>query len=67
MFGVVIAFMDFNPVDMFDSTWAGLKYFKFFFESNDIATVLRNTLLYNLVFIFLKQFLSVLVALGLYE
>ena len=62
MFGVVIAFMDFNPVDMFDSTWAGLKYFKFFFESNDIATVLRNTLLYNLVFIFLKQFLSVLVA-----
>lgn len=67
MFGVVIAFMDFNPFDMFRSEWVGWENFRYIFESNDIFRVIRNTLLYNLVFIFLRQFLSVLVALGLYE
>ena len=52
---------------VFHSSWAGFKYFEYFFTSNDAFLVLRNTLLYNLAFIFLKQFLCVFVALGLYE
>lgn len=68
MFGVVIAFKDYNYVDgIFGSSWAGLKYFKYFFASNDAAVVIRNTLLYNVLFLFLKQFLCVFVALMLYE
>ncbi len=68
MFGVVIAFKDYNYVDgIFGSEWAGFKHFEYFFTSNDATVILRNTLLYNLVFLFLKQFLCVLVAIFLYE
>ncbi len=68
MFGVVIAFKDYNYVNgIFGSEWVGFKYFEYFFTSNDAAIVLRNTILYNVVFLFLKQFLCVLVALLLYE
>lgn len=68
MFGVVVAFKDYNYVDgIFSSQWVGFKYFKYFFASNDIVYILRNTLLYNILFMFLKQFLCVLVAVLLYE
>lgn len=68
MFGVVIAFKDYNYFDgILGSDWVGFKYFEYFFTSNDAAVILRNTILYNVVFLFLKQFLCVLVAIFLYE
>lgn len=52
MFGVVLAFKDFNYLDgIFGSKWAGLDNFKFLFISNKLWPLTRNTLLYNLAFI----------------
>ena len=68
MFGVVIAFKDYNYVDgILGSPWVGFEHFKFFFESNEAALLLRNTILYNVLFILLGTFLKVLVAILLYE
>lgn len=68
MFGVVIAFKDYNYVDgILGSPWVGFEHFKFFFESNEAAVLLRNTILYNVLFILLGTFLKVLVAILLYE
>ena len=51
MFGVVIAFKDYNYIDgIIGSDWVGFKYFKFFFESNDATIVIRNSILYQLWF-----------------
>ena len=45
MYGVLIAFKDFRVnLNILGSPWAGLKYFKMFFESNIFATVIENTL-----------------------
>ena len=68
MFGVVIAFKDYNYIDgILGSPWIGFENFKFFLESNDFAIVMRNTLLYNVAFLIIKTFLNILVALLLYE
>lgn len=68
MFGVVIAFKDYNyTAGILGSPWAGFKHFKYFFTSNDAGVILRNTILYNLLFLILGTFLKVLVALLLYE
>lgn len=68
IFGTVIAFKDYNYMDgILGSEWAGFKYFQYFFTSNDVGLVLRNTILYNLLFLILKQLLCVIVAILLYE
>ena len=68
MFGVVIAFKDFkNSRGIFDSEWIGLENFKYFFSSNDVFTVIGNTVGYSLVMLFLQVTLSVIIALFLYE
>ena len=52
MFGIVIAFKDFNyRKGIFGSEWCGLDNFKFLLESGDLAMMLRNTIAYNIVFI----------------
>lgn len=49
MFGVQIAFRDFNhALGIFHSPWVGLKYFKKFFHSYQCARVIRNTLIISL-------------------
>ena len=46
MYGVIIAFQDFQPLKGFNgSPWAGLKHFRTLFELRDFGTILRNTLL----------------------
>jgi putative aldouronate transport system permease protein len=54
MAGIVIAFEDFKvSKGMFDSGWAGLKWFHLLFESPDFWKAFRNTLiisLYKLIF-----------------
>lgn len=52
MFGVVIAFKDYNLIDGFmGSEWVGLKYFKYIFMGSDpkIFLVFRNTLYISLI------------------
>lgn len=68
MFGIIIAFKNFNYADGFlHSPWSGLKNFEFLFKSADAWTITRNTIGYNLVFIFLGLFIAVATALLLNE
>ncbi|MFC3800254.1 ABC transporter permease [Cohnella sp. GCM10012308] len=44
MFGIVIAFEDFNPGQgFFGSEWIGLENFKYMFDLNDTAQIFGNT------------------------
>lgn len=56
MFGIQIAFKDYRVVDgIFGSPWAGMKYFKMFFDSPNFSIVLRNTVflsVYNIALSF---------------
>ena len=66
--GVVIAFKDYNyRSGIFGSPWAGFKYFKYFFESNDALRVISNTMIYSVVFHIIGTVAAVLVAVLLYE
>jgi putative aldouronate transport system permease protein len=68
MGGVFIAFKNINYIDgIFRSPWVGFENFKFFFTSNDAWLVIRNTLGYNIVFIAVGTFLSVVFAILLNE
>lgn len=66
MFGLIIAFKNFKTVggksfiyNVLHSEWAGWKNFEFLIKSNDLYVILRNTILYNLVFILLGLLFSV--------
>lgn len=52
MFGISIAFknLDYSK-GIFGSDWVGLRNFEFLFKTNDFFIMMRNTLLYNIVFI----------------
>lgn len=68
MFGIQIAFRQYNAVDgVYGSPWVGFKNFEFLFKTNDAFVMVRNTLLYNLVFIALGTVLAVAVAIILNE
>ncbi|MCI1990918.1 MAG: ABC transporter permease subunit [Oscillospiraceae bacterium] len=67
MFGVIIAFKNFRINGNFlqsviTSRWVGLKNFKYLFASKDTLTMLRNTVGYNVIFIVLGTFVSVVLA-----
>lgn len=70
MFGIVLALKDYKIVDgtksflynLFHSEWAGLKNFEYFIKLRDFPQILRNTLLYNIVFIVLDIVLPVTLA-----
>lgn len=69
MFGLIIAFKDYkiSPghgflYSLFASEWAGFGNFKFFFKSNAFGMLLRNTVLYNIVFIILGTVIPVTLA-----
>lgn len=68
MFGIIIAFKNYTVNGGFlhsimTSAWSGLDNFKFLFSSNDIWIILRNTILYNAVFIILNIVIPVTLAL----
>lgn len=68
MFGVVLAFKDFNfTKGIWGSSWVGFSNFKFFFTSSDAMQVTRNTILLNLCFITLTNVVSIAFALMMYE
>ena len=61
MFGVIIAFKNYKPLpgvsfiyNLFEKCeWSGLQNFQFLFSSSYFHTMMRNTLVYNLIFIVL--------------
>ncbi|MFC5404085.1 ABC transporter permease [Cohnella soli] len=68
MFGVVIAFKDYNPVKgVWASDWVGLKNFEFFFKSDAMWRVTFNTIFYNVLQIVLVTSLSILFSILLQE
>ncbi|WP_339321629.1 ABC transporter permease subunit [Paenibacillus sp. FSL W8-0194] len=66
--GAVIAFKDYRYdtdgflASILRSDWVGFKNFEYLFKTEDAFIIVRNTLLYNAVFIVLGTVLSVLVA-----
>lgn len=66
--GIYVAFVKYNYRDgIFGSKFIGLDNFKFLMTSGKLLTLTRNTILYNLAFILLGNFLAVFVAILLNE
>ena len=66
--GLFIAFKNINYTKgIFGSDWNGLDNFKFLFASGDAWLITRNTILYNLAFIFLNMVVGVTLAILLNE
>ena len=74
MFGLIIAFKKYQIfprqsflANLFMSDWVGFDNFKFFINNNTFGMLLRNTLLYNLVFIVLNIVIPVALAMMINE
>ena len=68
MFGVVLAFKDYNYQDgIWGSAWVGFKNFEFFFKSDVFVELVRNTLFNNFLFIIAGILSALTVAILLYE
>ncbi|MGE8204630.1 ABC transporter permease [Heyndrickxia sp. NPDC080065] len=73
MFGQILAFKKFriDPDGFFASVihseWVGWDNFKYLFSTNDAFLITRNTILYNLIFIFLGLVAAVTTAILLSE
>ncbi|MBP3216825.1 MAG: sugar ABC transporter permease [Lachnospiraceae bacterium] len=66
--GLQIAFKNFNfAKGMWDSPWIGFKNFEFLFKSKDAFVMVRNTLLYNIAWIFIGMVIGVGAAILLNE
>ena len=63
MFGLIIAFKNFRFSDgILGSEFVGLRNFEFLFRTKDAFVITRNTILYNVAFIFLNMFFSIALA-----
>lgn len=63
IFGIILAFKKINlRLGILGSPWYGLKNFSYLFKSNDLWIMLRNTIGYNLIFIFFGMVLGVTLA-----
>ncbi len=68
MFGVVMAFKNFNPnLGIFGSEWVGFDNFKFFFMSDDFGILMRNTLGYSIAFLITGNVGAILFAILCYN
>lgn len=74
MFGLIIAFKQYRVFpgknflqNLLASDWAGFNNFKFFIQNNTFGMLMRNTLLYNLVFIVLGIVIPVSLAMMINE
>jgi putative aldouronate transport system permease protein len=73
MFGIVIAFKRYRMIPgkgflyslFFGSDWVGLENFRFLFLNPQMGIAVRNTLLYNLVFLILGTVLPVVLAIAM--
>lgn len=68
MTGVVMAFKKYNYAGgIWGSPWNGFENFRFFFKSGQAGTVIRNTVLYNIMFIVVGTVTQIAVAVFLTE
>lgn len=68
MTGVVLAFKKYNYAGgIWGSPWNGFNNFRFFFMSGQAGTVVRNTVLYNIMFIVVGTVTQIAVAVFLTE
>lgn len=68
MGGLIIAFKNYRyDLGIFGSDWAGLKNFKFFFESDAFFRITRNTLVMNGIFIVVGLVCALGLAILLFE
>lgn len=68
MFGLVIAFKDYNPfLGVFDSPWVGLENFKNFFATGDFWRLFRNTLMLGVLNLLWSFPITIIFALMLNE
>ena len=68
MLGIVIAFKQLNfAKGIMASPWAGFSNFKFLFATKDAWVITRNTLLYNIVFIFVNMVVGIAIAILICE
>ncbi len=68
MYGVQIAFRDFNPgVGILESKWVGTKYFEMFFTSPQFAKLLLNTFSISIYTILANAPIPIVLALALNE
>lgn len=66
LYGVQIAFRDYNPtLGFMGSPWVGMKYFKRFFESPYFVTTLRNTFILSIYSLIAGTPIPILLALAL--
>ena len=66
MGGLILAFKKYDVTKgIFGSDFNGLDNFKFLFASSDTFRIIRNTVLYNIVFIFTNMILAVVLSLML--
>lgn len=68
MFGLILPFKDYKySKGIFHSDWVGLKNFEYLFKSSDVMSATVNTIVYNLLFIFIGTVIGLVLALMLYE
>lgn len=68
LYGLLLPFKDYKyNLGIWNSPWVGFDNFEFLFKGDVLRRVLRNTILYNFVFIALGTAVSVVVALLLRE
>lgn len=68
LYGLILPFKEFSVTrGIIKSPWCGLKNFKFLVKSKTILLAIRNTVLYNLVFIVVGTAVAIIIALFLYE
>ena len=68
MFGILIAFKNVNfSVGVIKSPWVGLQNFEFLFATKDAFLMIRNTVLYNVVWIAMGLVISVTIAIFMAE
>ena len=68
MFGILLAFKKMNfSVGVLQSPWCGLQNFEFLFKTKDAWIMIRNTLLYNIVWIAMGTVIAVFIAILMAE
>jgi len=68
LYGLLLPFKKYIPSKgFFGSPWVGIENFKFLMDNDAVTVATRNTILYNIAFIILGLFMSVLIALMLFE
>ena len=68
MFGILIAFKKINfSVGILKSPWCGFENFEYLFKTKDAFIMIRNTVLYNLVWIAMGLVIAVFIAICMAE